>query len=70
MPTVDGLRRRVDKLQQEAGAGGGEPVDVTVHHVHAGGVTIMTPAEWEQYRREHSDDEFITVREIVDCANS
>ena len=70
MPTVDGLRRRVDKLQQEAGAGGGEPVDVTVHHVHAGGVEVMTPAEWKQYRREHSDDEFITVREIVDCANS
>ena len=40
MPTVDGLRRRVDKLQQEAGAGGGEPVDVTVHHVHAGGVEV------------------------------
>ena len=68
MPTVDGLRRRVDKLQRDAGAGDGDPV--TVHHVHAGGVEVMTPAEWKQYRREHSDDEFITVREILDCANS
>ena len=64
------LQRRIEALEQGAGTGDREAVDVTVHHVHAGGVTIMTPAEWEQYRREHSDDEFITVREIVDCANS
>ena len=65
MHNLHNLRRRVDALKQGAGTGDREAVDVTVHHVHAGGVTVMTPSEWEQYRREHSDYEFITVREVV-----
>jgi len=60
------LQRRIEALEQGAGTGDREAVDVTVHHVHAGGVTIMTPAEWEQYRREHADKEFLSVPEFDD----
>ena len=67
MPTVDGLRRRVERLQQSRGRG--DPVPVVVHHVHGAGWDVMTSAQWTRYQSGNPGCEFITVREIVDCAN-
>ena len=60
------LQRRVKALEQAAGVGD-ELADVDVFHVHDGGpVQAMTPAEWREYRRKHSGDDFITIRETME----
>ena len=66
MTTVQSLRKRVDKLQQEAGTGDNDLVTVEV--VKANGEPGTHTMTRREYRQGHGDD-FIIIFERTDDDN-